>query len=259
MPIRFETNVPLALIVIEEPNRLDIEVIDELAGAFERIGRDNSVRVCILTGSNQIFAITDIAELAKLDPESGRLYAGRGQALMRQIEQLGKPVIAAINGDAFGAGLELALACTFRLASDNASLGQPEVKLGLIPGFGGARRLARLIGAGRALELMLTGESIGVEEGYRLGLINQVMGEQELFRAARDLAQRVSNNSPLAIKYCLEAVISGLEMPCEDALFLEATLFGLCCATAEMREETRVYFEKRLPFPGEIVSPDVQS
>jgi enoyl-CoA hydratase len=248
--IRYQASPPLALILIDrEPadNILNISTINELKSAFGQAQQDNSVRAAIITGSGarSFCAGLDLSELTRLDPPAAKHYAEQGQALLNQIEQLGKPVIAAINGLALGAGLELALACSLRIAADHAKLGEPAAKMGLMPGFGGAQRLARLIGRGRAMELLLTADAVDAEEAYRLGLVNRVIAGQELFSRARDLAQKISNNAPLAIKYSLEALINGSEMPLDDGLFLEATLFGLCCATEDMREGTRAFLAKR--------------
>jgi enoyl-CoA hydratase len=169
----------------------------------------------------------------------------RGQKVLDLIEHLGKPVIAAINGYALGGGCELALACSLRIASENARLGQPEVKLGLIPGYAGTQRLPRLVGKGRALEMVLSGDPISAAEAYRIGLVNQVVAGQDLIPAAEKLAQKIITNAPLAVKFALEAVNHGLEMPEAEGQFLEANLFGLCCTTADMKEGTRAFLEKR--------------
>jgi len=164
---------------------------------------------------------------------------------LHQLETLGKPSLAAINGFALGGGCELALACTIRLASKTAKLGQPEVKLGIIPGYGGSQRLARLCGKGVAHELCLTGEMISAEEALRIGLVNHIHEPAELMPAAEALAKKIIANAPLAVKYAMEAIEHGMEMSQEEGLFLEATLFGLCCATEDMREGTRAFLEKR--------------
>jgi enoyl-CoA hydratase len=170
-----------------------------------------------------------------------------GQEIIHRLETLGKPAIAAINGFALGGGCELALACTLRIASRNAKLGQPEVKLGIIPGYGGSQRLPRLCGKGVAHELILTGEMISAEEALRVGLVNRVVEPGELLATAEAIAKKIIANAPLAVKYALEAVEHGMEMPQEEGLYLEATLFGLCCATQDMREGTRAFLEKRPP------------
>jgi enoyl-CoA hydratase len=170
-----------------------------------------------------------------------------GQEIIHRLETLGKPAIAAINGFALGGGCEVALACTLRIASRNAKLGQPEVKLGIIPGYGGSQRLPRLCGKGVAHELILTGEMITAEEALRVGLVNRVVEPGELLATAEAIAKKIIANAPMAVQYSLEAVERGMEMPQEEGLYLEATLFGLCCATQDMREGTRAFLEKRPP------------
>jgi enoyl-CoA hydratase len=183
--------------------------------------------------------------MSPLSPDEARAFAERGQQLTLLVERLEKPVIAAINGFALGGGCELALACHIRIASDKAKFGQPEVKLGLVPGFGGSQRLPRLVGKGRALELLLGGGMIGADEALRIGLVNRVVAPEELAETARDLAKQIAANAPLAVGYCMAAVASGLEMPLEEALRMEAALFGLCFATEDMREGTSAFLEKR--------------
>ena len=167
--------------------------------------------------------------------------------MLSLLENLGKPVLAAVNGCALGGGCELAMACTLRLASENAMFGMPESKLGLIPGYGGTQRLPRLIGSGRALELILTGEQITAQQAYNVGLVNHVVSQASLLPATEDLARKILANAPLAIKYAIEAVQHGLEMTLAEGLFLESNLFGLCCSTADMKEGTRAFLEKRTP------------
>jgi enoyl-CoA hydratase len=233
----------------EKLNALNLATIGELLIAFEDARDDDTIRVVILTGGGgkAFIAGADIAELAALGPDSAKTFAQRGQALTMLIENLGKPVIAAVNGFALGGGCEIAMACTVRLASDRAKFGQPEVKLGVIPGFGGSQRLARLIGKGRALQMLLTGEMVSSAEAYRIGLVNEVTTDDELLSTAEEMADKMKRNAPLALKYCLEATNVGVEMPLEEALFLEATLFGLCFATDDMREGTTAFLEKRQP------------
>jgi enoyl-CoA hydratase len=178
-------------------------------------------------------------------PVPGKETAEYGQEVLSFIEDLGKPVIAAINGYALGGGCEIAMACTLRIASENAKLGQPEVKLGLMPGYGGTQRLPRLVGKGRALELILTGEMISAEDAYRIGLVNHVTSGEELLPTAEKIARQIMANAPLAIRFCLEAVNSGLEMSQDEAMRFEATLFGLACTTEDMREGTQAFLEKR--------------
>ncbi len=228
-------------------NALNHKTMEELHECFQNIERDDEVRAVILTGAGDKAFVggADINELAVQTPVEGKEMSVRGQKILDLVEHLGKPVIAAINGYALGGGCELALACTLRIASENARLGQPEVKLGLIPGYAGTQRLPRLVGKGRALEMILSGETMGASEAYRIGLVNQVVPALELIAAAEKLAQRIIANSPLAVKFALEAVNHGLEIPEAEGQFLEATLFGLCCTTADMKEGTRAFLEKR--------------
>jgi enoyl-CoA hydratase len=203
--------------------------------------------VVILTGSGEksFIAGADINELAAQTPIDGRDHALNGQHVFDLVENMGKPVIAAINGYALGGGCELAMACTIRIAAETARLGQPEINLGIIPGYGGTQRLSRLVGRGRALELLLTGEQISAAEAYRLGLVNRVVPAAELIAEARALAQALAAKPPIAIRFIIEAVNRGLQMPLADAQVFEATLFGLVSATADMREGTRAFLDKR--------------
>jgi enoyl-CoA hydratase len=228
-------------------NALNRKTMEELGALLARVREDAEVRVLILTGAGEkaFVAGADINELAQRTPVDGKEFSTFGQGVFHMLETLGKPSIAAINGFALGGGCELALACTIRLASRTAKLGQPEVKLGILPGYGGSQRLARLCGKGVAQELCLTGEMIPAEEALRLGLVNHVYEPAELLPAAEALAKKIIVNAPLAVRYAMEAIEHGLEMPQEEGLFLEATLFGLCCATDDMREGTRAFLEKR--------------
>ena len=231
----------------EKLNALNRKTMDELYDCFQEIERDDEVRAVILTGAGERAFVggADINELAVQTPVEGKELSMRGQKILDLIEHLGKPVIAAVNGYALGGGCELALACTIRIASENARLGQPEVKLGLIPGYAGTQRLPRLVGRGRALEMVLSGEPVSAAEAYRIGLVNQVVPAQDLIAAAEKLAQKILANAPLAVKFALEAVNHGLEMTQAEGQFLEANLFGLCCTTADMKEGTRAFLEKR--------------
>jgi enoyl-CoA hydratase len=231
----------------EKLNALSRKVIEELFDCFQALQKDEEVRVVILTGSGEkaFVAGADINELALQTPVEGRETSQFGQQVFNHIENLGKPVIAAINGFALGGGCELAMACTLRIAAENARLGQPEVKLGLIPGYAGTQRLPRLVGKCRALELILTGEPLTASEAHRLGLVNQVVPAAELLASAEKLAQKIIANAPLAVKFALEAVNHGTEMTSAEGQLLEATLFGLCCTTADMKEGTRAFLEKR--------------
>lgn len=231
----------------EKLNALNQRVMAELSACFENIYEDQEVRAVILSGAGErsFVAGADVSELAVQDSVQGKHTSTRGQKILDFIEDLGKPVIAAVNGYALGGGCELAMACTLRIASENARFGQPEVKLGIIPGYAGTQRLPRLVGKGRAMELILTGEPISAQEAYRIGLVNQVVAAKDLIAAAEALARKIMANGPLAVKLCMEAVNHGMEMTQEEGQFLEATLFGLCCTTADMKEGTRAFLEKR--------------
>ncbi|MBI3670270.1 MAG: enoyl-CoA hydratase/isomerase family protein [Acidobacteria bacterium] len=228
-------------------NALNRKMMEELGDLLAHVREDKEVRVLILTGAGEkaFVAGADINELAQRTPVDGKEFSLFGQGVLHMLETLGKPSIAAINGFALGGGCELALACTIRLASKTARLGQPEVKLGIIPGYGGSQRLARLCGKGMAHEMCLGGEMISAEEALRIGLVNHIYEPAELMPAAEALAKKIAANAPLAVKFAMEAIEHGMEMPQEEGLFLEATLFGLCCATEDMREGTRAFLEKR--------------
>jgi enoyl-CoA hydratase len=248
----FEVSEQIARITFNRPNVLNAlnrKTMDELGDCLKKVRADDAIRVLILTGAGEkaFIAGADINELSQQTPVNGREFTLYGQEIIHRLETLGKPAIAAINGFALGGGCELALACTLRIASRNAKLGQPEVKLGIIPGYGGSQRLPRLCGRGVAHELILTGEMITAEEALRVGLVNRVVEPGELLATAEAIAKKIIANAPLAVKYALEAVERGMEMPQEEGLYLEATLFGLCCATQDMREGTRAFLEKRPP------------
>jgi enoyl-CoA hydratase/carnithine racemase len=242
----------IAYVTVNRPaklNALNRKVVEELGSCFRAIEADSEVRAVILTGAGEksFVAGADISELAVLRPAEGKETSRRGQRVLDLIQDLGKPVIAAVNGFALGGGCELALACTLRIASENARFGQPEVKLGIVPGYAGTQRLPRLIGKGRAMEIILTGEPVTAEEAYRIGLVNQVVPLRDLIGAAETLARKIMANAPLAVKFALEAVNHGLEITEAEGEFLEATLFGLCCTTADMKEGTQAFLEKRPP------------
>jgi enoyl-CoA hydratase len=228
-------------------NALNRKTMEELSQILTAAREDEDVRALILTGAGEkaFIAGADISELAVQTPVSGKGTALFGQGVLHLLETLGKPSIAAINGFALGGGCEVALACSIRLASKTAKLGQPEVKLGIITGYGGSQRLARLCGKGVAHELCLTGEMISAEEALRIGLVNHVCEPAELLPAAEALARKIIANAPLAVKFTMEAIERGVEMPQEEGQFLEATLFGVCAATEDMREGTRAFLEKR--------------
>jgi enoyl-CoA hydratase len=246
----YEKKNGIAFITFNRPkvlNALNRKTIEELHDVLREAKNDDSVRVLILTGAGEkaFVAGADINELAQQTPVKGREFSLYGQSVLHLLETMGKPSICAINGFALGGGCELALSCSIRLASKSAKLGQPEVKLGILPGYGGSQRLARLCGKGVAHELCLTGEMITAEEAQRIGLVNHSYEAAELLPAAEAMAQKIIEKAPLAVKYCMEAIERGVEMPQEEGLFLEATLFGLCCATEDMREGTKAFLEKR--------------
>jgi enoyl-CoA hydratase len=241
---------PLGYIIINRPdklNALNAETIKDLYSAFLSFREDADVRAVILSGIGEkaFVAGADINELACLDQADGRDYALEGQELTKLIENYRKPVIAAINGFALGGGTELALACHIRIASENAKMGQPEVKLGLIPGFGGTQRLARLVGKGKAMELILSGKMINAEEAFKVGLVNQVVPIIELIATTEAVAKEIAENAPLALAYCIKAINEGLDKPLPEGLLLEADLFGNACATEDGKEGTQAFLEKR--------------
>ncbi|MGH9796419.1 MAG: enoyl-CoA hydratase-related protein [Candidatus Acidiferrales bacterium] len=246
----YEKRDGIAYITFNRPkvlNALNRKTMQELEAILTDARDDAAVRVLILTGAGEksFIAGADINELAQQAPVHGKEFSIWGQGVLHLLETMGKPSIAAINGFALGGGCELALACSMRIASKSARLGQPEVKLGIIPGYGGSQRLARLCGKGVAHELCLTGEMISADEAARIGLVNRVTEPGELMATAEAIAKKIIANAPLAVKFCMEAIERGAEMPQEEGLFLEATLFGLCCATEDMREGTRAFIEKR--------------
>lgn len=247
-----DASAPVVTVTINRPavlNALSLATLDELRRAFGDFRADTTVRAVILTGSGDksFVAGADINELAQQTANAARELARSGQAVFDAIETLGKPVIAAINGFALGGGCELAMACTIRIASETARLGQPEINLGIIPGYGGTQRLPRLVGKGRALELMLTGTPILAAEAHRIGLVNRVVPAVDLLPTARAVAAQLAAQPPLAVRYILEAVQRGLDGSLVDAQAHEATLFGLVVATDDMREGTRAFLEKRKP------------
>ena len=248
----YEKKDGIAYITFNRPkvlNELNNKTIDELRQALVDARDDRSIRVLILTGAGEkaFVAGADISELAQRTPVDGKEFSVSGQGVAHLLETMGKPSICAINGFALGGGCELALCCSIRIANKNAKLGHPEVKLGIIPGFGGSQRLARLCGKGVAHELCLTGEMISAEEAQRIGLVNRVYEPAELLPAAEAMAKKIIANAPLAVQYTMEAIERGIEMPQEEGLFLEATLFGLVCATEDKREGTTAFLEKRPP------------
>jgi enoyl-CoA hydratase len=250
--IRFEKKGAVVYVTVDRPkvlNALNMATMEELRQCFMAIRMDEEARVAILTGAGEkaFIAGADLNELARLNPVEAKEYTLRGQAVLDLIENLGKPVIACINGFALGGGCELAMACTLRLASDSAKLGQPEVNLGIIPGYGGTQRLPRLVGKGPALQLLLTGEMIGAQEALRIGLVNEVTPGSELLERAEAIAGRIVANAPLAVRYCMEAVNHGSNLTLAEGLYLEASLFSISCATSDKTEGTAAFLEKRAP------------
>jgi enoyl-CoA hydratase len=246
----FELTNGICRITINRPdkmNALDAIVIAELGDAVTRIETDSAVRGVLVTGAGTkaFVAGADIGELSAQSPMEGQARAAAGQAVFRRLEQCGKPVVAAVNGFALGGGCELAMACHIRIASEQARFGQPEVKLGIAPGYGATVRLPRLVGKGRALELLLTGRIIDAEEAFRIGLINRVVPADRLINESEALLQSILENGPLAVRACLDTVEAGLDMAVDQGLLLEANQFGLLSATADMREGTKAFLEKR--------------
>jgi len=249
---RDSANPAIAIVTFNRPhvlNALSRAMLDDLDRAMTALAADAGVRVVIVTGAGDraFVAGADISELAAQTPVGGRELALAGQRLFDRIENLGKPVIAAINGFALGGGCELAMACTLRIAADTAKLGQPEINLGLIPGYAGSQRLARLVGKGKALEMMLTGSPISAADAERAGLVNRVVPAAALMDDVRALAGQLAGKAPIATRYILDAVNRGLEMPLPEAAGFEASLFGLVMATEDMREGTTAFLEKRKP------------
>jgi enoyl-CoA hydratase/carnithine racemase len=240
----------IAYVTVNRPkllNALNQGTWEDLRAAFTDARDDPAVRGVILTGAGDkaFIAGADIGELAQITPIEAERASRYGQEVLNLVENLGKPVIAAVNGFALGGGCETAMACTIRIATDNAQFGQPEVRLGLIPGGGGTQRLPRLVGRGRALQLILSGEMIGAQEAYRIGLVNEVVPATQLLPRAEAVLQQIFANAPLSVKYALDAVNRGLETSQTEGLSLEASLFGLCAGTEDEKEGTRAFLEKR--------------
>ena len=246
----FEIRDGIATVTVNRPDKLNAlndQVRAELDDAVERITTAPEIRGAIITGAGPkaFIAGADIGDLSRQGPFDGKARAMRGQGVLRRLETCGKPVIAAVNGYALGGGCELAMACHLRLASDTAKFGQPEVKLGIAPGYGGTQRLPRLVGKGVALHLILSGEMIDAQEAYRIGLVNKVLPAAELLAESEKVLRGILAMAPLAIRLCLEAVDQGLEMTLDEGLLLEANHFGLLAATHDMKEGTTAFLEKR--------------
>ena len=250
--IVYETKGPIAYVTLNRPkvlNALNKSVITELKAAFEAARDDSAVRGVIFTGAgDKAFAAgADISEMLNDAPLQAEEKTRLGQALTTLIENLGKPVIAAVNGYALGGGCELAMACTIRLASETAKFGQPEVKIGIMPGYGGTQRLPRLVGKGRALQLILTGDVIGAEEAYRIGLVNEIVPSGGLIARAEAILKQISANAPQGVKFSIEAVNRGADRSLDEGLLIEASLFALCAATEDKKEGTTAFLGKRAP------------
>src|SRR6267378_4249444 len=250
--VLYEKSTGIARVIINRPkvlNALNTPTWADLRTVFENARDDDRVRGIILTGAGDkaFIAGADISELAQAGAFQAEESSRFGQAVLELIENLGKPVVAAINGFALGAGCETAMACTIRIAVENAKFGQPEVKLGLLPGGGGTQRLPRLVGKGRALQLILSGETIGAEEAHRIGLVNEIVPAADLIVRAEAILAQIAANAPIAVKLALEAVNKGLETSQGEGCALEAAYFGLCAATEDKREGTSAFLAKRVP------------
>ncbi len=248
--VRVEWDADLAIVTVDRPeklNALNAEVVRELGEVFSSLRDDDNVRGVILTGagSKAFVAGADIGELATMDSVSGVRVSRDGQEVFRAIERFPKPVLAAVGGYALGGGCELALACHLRIASDRARFGLPEVSLGIIPGYGGTIRLARLIGLGRAIELTLTGDMVDAERAHEIGLVSSVVSSETLIDEAKTLIRRVTKNGPIAVRMALESIYRGLDTATAEALDFESSLFGLLASTEDMREGMEAFLEKR--------------
>ena len=250
--VLYEKSNGIARVIINRPkvlNALNTPTWADLRTVFENARDDDRVRGIILTGAGDkaFIAGADISELAQAGAFQAEESSRFGQAVLELIENLGKPVVAAINGFALGAGCETAMACTIRIAVENAKFGQPEVKLGLLPGGGGTQRLPRLVGKGRALQLILSGEMIDAQEAYRIGLVNEVVSAANLMARAETILKQISANAPIAIKFAIEATNKGLDTSQNQGFALEASYFGICAATDDKKEGTSAFLEKRVP------------
>ena len=250
--ILYEKKGPIVYVTLNRPkvlNALNQAVFAELKAAFEDARDDSSVRGVILTGSGDkaFVAGADIAEMSSLTASQMQESTRRSQGVTELIENLGKPVIAAVNGFALGGGCELAMACTIRIAAENAKFGQPEVKIGIMPGAGGTQRLPRLVGKGRALQLILSGEIINAQEAYRIGLVNEVVPLANLIARAEAILNQINSNAPLGVKFSIDAVNKGLDGSVSEGLLIEASLFGICGGSEDKKEGTSAFLEKRAP------------
>jgi enoyl-CoA hydratase len=242
----------IAIITINRPdklNALNADTLTDLKNVFDNIKNDDNVRVIILTGCGEkaFIAGADISELNKLDMISGKEFAENGQQIFNTIQNFNKPVIAAVNGFALGGGCEIALACHIKLASENAKFGQPEVNLGIIPGYGGTQRLTRLVNSGRAMEYILTGDFIDAQEALKIGLVNHIYSKDDLLDKAKELAEKISSKAQNAVRLAVKAVNAANETSLKEGQNLEAVLFALCCGTEDFKEGTTAFLEKRKP------------
>jgi enoyl-CoA hydratase len=250
--LTYEKKAPIAYLTVNRPkalNALNHATLAEMRSVLEDARDDPGIRGVILTGAGEkaFIAGADISEIAAISAIEAAAFTRSGQSVLDLIENLGKPVIAAINGFALGGGCEVAMACTLRLATDNARFGQPEVKLGVIPGFGGTQRLPRLVGKGRALQVILTGDTIDARDAYRIGLINEVVEAGRLIARAEEILHQIASNAPLAVRLSIEAVNRGLETSQATGLVLESALFAICASSQDKREGTAAFLEKRSP------------
>jgi enoyl-CoA hydratase/carnithine racemase len=250
--VQYEKRSSIAYVTVNRPkvlNALNTPTWTDLQAAFEDAKSDGSVHGVILTGAGDkaFIAGADISELAHVEAYDAEESSRFGQGVLDLIENLGKPVIAAVNGFALGGGCETAMACTIRIAAEHAKFGQPEVKLGLLPGGGGTQRLPRLVGKGRALQLILTGETISAQEAYRIGLVNEVVPAANLIARAETILKQISVNAPIAVKFSLEAANKGMDTSQAEGVALEASYFGICAATEDKKEGTSAFLEKRAP------------
>lgn len=248
----FEIKNHTALVTINRPDKLNAlngQTIDELEDVFKSIKDNAEIFVVVITGSGEkaFVAGADISELNKLDVISAKEFSEKGNRIFREIETFGKPVIAAVNGFALGGGCELALSCHIRIASENAKFGQPEVNLGIIPGYGGTQRLARAVNSSRALEIILTGDIITADEAFRIGLVNRIFPQTELLNKTLELAEKISSKGQQAIRLALKAVKATDNISLTEGLNYEATLFALVCGTEDFKEGTKAFLEKRKP------------
>ncbi len=242
----------IMLLKINRPDKLNAlndETLTELKDFFTTVKHDSTVDIVIITGSGSkaFVAGADIVEISKLDVASAKDFCEKGQEVFNLIEKLSKPVIAAINGFALGGGCELAMACHIRLASENAKFGQPEVNLGIIPGYGGTQRLTRLVNSSRSAEIILTGDIIDAGEAYRIGLINKIYPQEELLNKAFELAEKISSKSQAAVRLALKAIVGANELTLNEGQILESSLFAICCGTRDFKEGTSAFLEKRKP------------